>query len=557
MPINTKLYIENYLKIRDKRQKVVPFRFNGVQQRLYDTIKQIRKRNAPVRIIILKARQMGFSTFTEAIIFKDTATKPNVSSAITTHEADATNNLFDMNKRFYDNLPMELQPALKANNAKVLEFDFASGNSSIRCYTAGNGNIGRSATIKNLHASEYAFWGNNKADVLLGLLQAVPNTPESMVIIESTANGYDDFKDRWDKAVAGESDYIPFFAAWWEMPEYSMADDGKELTKEEKHLQKLYNLTKEQLTWRRWCIKNNCGGDIDKFRQEYPSCPEEAFLMSGRPVFGNQKVSERIAELEKAYKDKPYKEIQFRYEWSNADSKDKIISYEATPGDLIRVYEEPRKGVPYVIGGDTKGEGHDEYTATVIDNTTGKRVATLQMQVNTSSPYTYQVYCLGKYYNNALIGIEINFNTAPIEELQRLEYPSLYVRRRYDDFTKSTQKAFGWKTDGNTRPLIIDKEVGYVEENIDLFFDIPTLRQMLSFVYDKDNRPDALPGKHDDILFSDMIAAEIRPQQSFEAETEEEKATVMWRESQIEDYWNADEEDRELMLKKWGKPSNL
>ena len=134
------------------------------------------------------------------------------------------------------------------------------------------------------------------------------------------------------------------------------------------------------------------------------------------------------------------------------------------------------------------------------------------------------MYCLGYYYNLALIGIEINFNTAPIQELERLHYSRIYTRRQYDSITKEYQNKRGWKTDGNTRPLIIDKEINLIEDNIDLFNDIEMLEECLTFVYNEKGRPDAMSGKHDDILFADMIANEIRSQQSFEADVEKEVA---------------------------------
>jgi hypothetical protein len=137
------------------------------------------------------------------------------------------------------------------------------------------------------------------------------------------------------------------------------------------------------------------------------------------------------------------------------------------------------------------------------------------MELSNSKPFTWQMYCMGRYFNNALIGIEINFNTAPIEELVRLKYPKQYMRQRYDSMTKQVQAKQGWKTDGNTRPLIIDKEISLIEDNIDLFVDITFLQECLTFVYDENGRPDAENGKHDDVLISDMIANEIRSQQSF------------------------------------------
>jgi hypothetical protein len=179
---------------------------------------------------------------------------------------------------------------------------------------------------------------------------------------------------------------------------------------------------------------------------------------------------------------------------------------------VIRLYHEPQEGYPYALGGDTKGEGKDYFSGTAINNLTGIRCATVHMQVSNSRPFTWQMYCLGKYFNTALIGIEMNFNTAPIEELERLKYVRQYKREVYDSIRNKKLQKHGWKTDGNTRPLIIDKEVALVEDHIDLFFDIPTLDEMLSFIYDDNNRPDAESGKHDDLLFSDMIGSEIRDQ---------------------------------------------
>ena len=178
------------------------------------------------------------------------------------------------------------------------------------------------------------------------------------------------------------------------------------------------------------------------------------------------------------------------------------------------------------------------------------------MQLMESRPYTHQMYCAGVYFNTALIGVEMNWNTAPIEELQRLKYPKQYVRRKYDNFTKETEKKYGWKTDGNTRPLIIDKEVGMIAEHIELFNDLIMLRECVTFVYDKNGRPDAIIGKHDDQLFSDMIANEIRSQQSFTAK-QPEGAKAKWRQDQFDDYRQASEEDKKMLLQMWGRPQNL
>lgn len=130
-----------------------------------------------------------------------------------------------------------------------------------------------------------------------GLMQAVPDTAGSMVIIESTANGFNFFKQMWDDAVAGRNDFVPFFAAWYEMEEYRRAYRGEELTAEEEALKAAFSLDNEQLMWRRWCIRNNCNNDIDLFHQEYPATPEEAFLTSGGCIFDSGAILLRIRHI--------------------------------------------------------------------------------------------------------------------------------------------------------------------------------------------------------------------------------------------------------------------
>jgi hypothetical protein len=295
-------YIRTFLKIKTKDNRIVPFCLNAPQEKLYEVIKVQREAGKPIRIIILKARQMGFSTLTEALIFHRTATKANVNSLIIAHRDDSTSNLFQMSKLFYDELPYPLKPMIKNSNAYELRFENPTRDpaekkarpglrSRIRCVTAGGRGIARSDTLTNVHISEYAFWEGNKKVTLTGLMQAVPNHPDTMVIMESTANGFDDFQKMWEAAVDGLSEFVPVFFAWYEMAEYRMkVPPGTQWTDSELLLQSVYNLTEEQLSWRRWCIANNCGGDERLFRQEYPASPDEAFLTSGSPVFDNETI---------------------------------------------------------------------------------------------------------------------------------------------------------------------------------------------------------------------------------------------------------------------------
>ena len=529
MSINAKLYIEKYLKIQDKNAKIIPLKINKPQMKLYDALKEQYKQGKPQRAIVLKARQMGFSTLTEAMIFKKTVTDFNIKSGIITHEASATDNLFNMSKRYLDNLPEELKPQIKKSNAKELVFDNENGTGLkgiIKCMTAGNATVGRSDTFQNLHISEYAFWGGKKKETLIGLLQTVPDTINTMIIIESTANGYDDFKDMWDDAVAGNSEFVPVFCAWWELDEYRKTYDGFGLTDEELKLKELYNLDNEQIAWRRWCIHNNCRGDVNLFKQEYPSCPEEAFLSSGNCVFDKEKIIER---LEKIRDKKPIKRGSFLYDYDGI--KISNIRWQEDTNGIIKIYKDVVARRPYVIGGDTAGDGSDNFVGEVLDNISGEQVAELSHETD-EDLYARQMYCLGMYYNQALIGVEVNFSTYPQKELERLRYPKLYQRQVEDSKTHKFMQKGGFKTTQITRPIIIAGLVEIMRDNTEVFNSIEYLRESLSFIKNENGRPEAEQGKHDDRVMAMAIAHYIRPQQQMAIEEEKTAEELEYEEKQ-------------------------
>lgn len=520
-PCIAKDYIESCLKIKTKSGTVVPFRLNDAQRKLYAVAKRQQDAGKPVRLIILKARQLGFSTLTEGLIFHACATRKNVNALIVAHREDATANLFRMSKLFYDELPAPVKPMLRASNAQELVFENPSKlrserearpglRSRIRCATAGGRGIGRSDTLQCVHLSEYAFWpdgADGKASTLAGILQAVPSLPGTMVVIESTANGFEDFKERWDAAVAGENDFEPVFFAWFENPDYAMpVVPGTEWTPEERELRDAYRLTDEQLQWRRWCIANNCGGSLDMFRQEYPASPGEAFLHSGTGVFDNEQIVLRLERLPSAAGRGEFADG----EWTESET------------GAITLYELPEEGVPYVLGGDTAGEGSDYFTAIVIDNVSGRIVAKLRQKYS-EPEYVRQIYALGRFYNDALVAIETNFSTYPVMKLQEMEYPNQYSREREDTYTRQMKKSYGFRTDRQSRPRAIANLVEVFSSHPEWFTDRELLEEMLTFCYNEDHRPEALAGKHDDLVMGAAITYAVRHQQRMTVLTEPEK----------------------------------
>ncbi len=561
---DTKKYIERFLHIRTKEGKEVPFRLNESQLRLYEVICAEEEKKKPIRIIILKSRQMGFSTLTEGIIYKKTATRKSINSLIITHKDEATSNLFNMSKLFYEKSPEWVRPMLKNSNAKELKFENPTKNpidkknhpglkSKIKCTTAGGKGVGRSDTLNYIHMSEVAFWPGDILTTYAGLMQAVPNTPGSMVIIESTANGFNAFKKMWDDAVAGRTDYVPLFFAWYEMQEYRMAYHGEELTNEERELQEAFGLDNEQIMWRRWCIANNCNNDLDMFKQEYPSTPEEAFLTTGDCVFKNKdEILLRIRALE----EEPCICGQFTYKEKHI-ALDRIVLSEIEfvqdgKGEIC-IYKEPEKGAPYVIGGDTAGEGSDSFTAQALDNRTGEQVARLKRTYD-EDEYAKQLYCLGQYYNFALLAVEVNFTTHPIKVLEYLHYPKQYVREVFDTYTGATRKAFGFHTNGTTRPLLIAELVSFIKISLHLIHDVETLREALTFIKNARGRPEAEVGEHDDLLMALGIALMARGQQQVTAAIESPSIDKKhWTADMWQDWLNASPKDREYLLSKWAK----
>lgn len=555
---NPKWYCENLLYIRDKKQQLVRLKFKPAQENLYQIIKEEHEAGRPVRIIVLKGRQEGISTVTEGLMFQDAATRPMVGTLIMAHQDDAAKNLFNMNKLFYDCLPQYAQPMRKLSNAKELVFENPTRSkkekrnrpglrSSVRCVTAGSKGVGRSLTLTNLHLSELAFWPGDQKATFAGVVQAVPDSPDTMIIIESTANGYEYFKELWDGAENGENIWRPVFLPWYMEPEYRRdVEPGTVWTEKELEIQRQYGLDEQQLAWRRWCIKANFGGDEMLFRQEYPNTPDEAFLLSGDAFFDK----EQIMLLRRSVP-KPLRVGEFSYaEQEIEGGAPRDWKFTEREKGYIRIYAAPEKGVPYVLGGDTAGEGSDYFTCHVIDNRTGRQVAELQQPLS-EIYYARQVYCLGRYYNDALIALEINYSTYPEMKLEEWNYPKLYQRERFDTFTGKLVKAFGWATTPQTRPVALANLHTVMEESPESIQSFALLGEMLTFIYGKNRKPEAAPGEHDDLVLAAAICHMARSQQRYTVETEQ-TGKRKWAPDQWEDWRAADAETKKLLEKRWG-----
>jgi hypothetical protein len=510
--LSLKKYIEANLKIQTKDGKLVKLKPNEPQKRLYKVFQEHFNANKPCKIIILKARQMGFSTMTEAIISAVTMTSPHVNSLIVAHDTESTNSIYSMARRYYDNLPPEWKPMTKYNNARLLDFSNPTNDkqerqknpgleSKIRVATAGHAGIGRGSTFQYMHLSELAFWPEEDTktvqDQLTGLLQTLPPHGRSLLVIESTANGYNYFKALWDQAENGESDFIPLFFPWYEMPDYVLPYKNETFTVDELAEKEKYGLSNEQLMWRRYAINTLCGGDVNKFRQEYPGCPEEAFILTGTPFFNAEKVNRRIGTLNPPIARGMFSESA---SWYDDDQ------------GYIELWERPILNHVYGIGCDTAGEGSDFFVAYVGDKTAGGRCVAKYRAKSDERLFVEQMFSLGLYYNYAMIAIETNFSTYCCQRLEDLGYVNLYVREQVDTYTKHIQKKFGFRTTPITRPLILDTLKEIVNEHNELIEDPTFYNECLSFAKNDKGKPEATSGAHDDCVMAMAIMQFTLPQ---------------------------------------------
>ncbi len=274
-------FSEKFFKIRPKNGSITNFILNRAQLYIHERLEAQLKETGKIRAIILKGRQQGCSTYVQARYFHKTITNRGMKTFILTHEGQATKNLFEMTKRYYEYLPDGLCP--KPDKDSVKELNFASLDSGYAIGTAGNKGTGRSQTVQLLHGSEVAFWQHAETHAL-GLMQAVSSEPGTEIILESTANGIGNyFHSIWVSAEQGKNDFQAIFIPWYWQDEYKITSSGFRATDEERHLLEAYSnngMTLEHLAWRRnkiFGFNKDFDQGLRKFNQEYPITAAVAF----------------------------------------------------------------------------------------------------------------------------------------------------------------------------------------------------------------------------------------------------------------------------------------
>jgi hypothetical protein len=275
------LYARTCLRVLPKDGgQPAPFRTNRAQIFLHACLEDQLKQIGKVRALVLKGRQQGISTYVGARFYHKASLNRGIRVFILTHQQDATDQLFGMVERFHANAPFK--PVTGAANAKELLFPRLDSGYTVA--TAGSADVGRSKTIRLFHGSEVALWKHAPTH-FAGAVQAVPNTPGTEIILESTAKGMgNEFHQRWQQAEAGEGAYQPIFIPWFWQEEYRLpVPDGFQFTDEELDFAELYDLDDQQIVWRREKLAEM--KDPLLFMQEYPSNAAEAFQTTGLDSF--------------------------------------------------------------------------------------------------------------------------------------------------------------------------------------------------------------------------------------------------------------------------------
>ena len=520
---NHPLFARESYRIRNKLGVVVPMELQPAQLKLDALIERCRAQGRPVRIICLKARQVMVSYGIAAQFHQGIAFSEGQKALVVAHEDKASKNIFSYYQQLHDGY-QQFRGVFNLrdvdNNAPTAGKLTYEGGSYVQVSTANNLKTGRSFSLRFLHLSEYAFWRDAKT-LMTGLMQCVPDDKETMVLIESTANGVGgDFWQRWQDAndPSSGSEWIPMFFAWWEHPEYTRPINDipafqKSLSREEQELIETYGLKIAQIHWRRWCIKNNCGGSVDTFKQEFPANPQEAFLFSGRPRFSHQHLA-RMPVKDDALVGELYQ-----------DSKERktrlVFQADEDRKGALTIYKKPQPNKRYVAGIDVSegltltktGDDPDYSVASFFDADTGEQVAKLRGRIE-PGPFGEYLAAVGEWFNWAFLVPEANGpGIALLEELLRQNYPVglIYHRRpspdeQFVDGRSALLQELGWRTGTVTRPQLISKIDMAIREMAVIICDPNTVAELKAFVVKANGRAEGQDGAHDDEVIAVGLA---------------------------------------------------
>jgi hypothetical protein len=456
-------FIEGLLKIRTKNSKQTFFRLNRAQREY-----SFRCSNQNV---VLKARQVGITTYIAARFFVQTITQRGTMSMQVTQDRESAEDIFRIVRRFWENLPDEARKGClrtSHKNARQLVFP---GLDSEYCLASAEENAGRGRTIQNLHCSEVSRWGRKGDEALVSLRSAV--VPGGDIVLESTPNGAGGlFYEEWQRAE--DTGYTRHFFPWWYDAGYAIEPGANfdPLTAEELELVAMHGLKMEQIAWRRKKWASLRGLAVQEFAEDPVSC----FVASGECVFDLEAVEQALRLAGEPV--------------------------EARDNQRLQIWLPARPGRKYVIGVDPAGGGTEgDYScAEVIDRQLGTQCAELHGHWRPRE-LAQKLVELGKEYSTALLAVERNnHGHAVLACLRTLAYPNVYVQKKQD----------GWWTSAVSRPAMIENLAAALMEEPGRFRSPRLLNECRTFVRDGDGNTGAAQGTHDDCVIALAIAWAVR-----------------------------------------------
>lgn len=502
---------------------------NILQKRMFSAYRKAQAAKRACKMIILKPRQKGASTAAEAIAYHHQRRYPDLNGSLMGDIRGTSDKVFEIYRRYAQNDNCPWNPNDIGNNFtdKGDQADVITlcNQSVFNKETAGSRNAGRSGTIQVGSMTEVAFWqASGQADPALAYLQSLYDESEvSLCVADSTPNGPQGwFYNTYMGAMEGRNDWVPVFAAWFEFADSYKSfesDEAREeflesLTEDERVEQKRYNVSAEQLNWRRYVLHDKCEGDVDKFRQEYPSDQLECFLKSSRPRFNSIVVDEMMKNASQA-----------DFIKGNLNNQpNETVSFTPDREGNIYVAEQPRLGCRYLVSADVC-TGEDQQTSGTTSNPDFHsvqvwrqgyddaggawhmhRLVALHHSRADISLLAEDIVALSRWYGNALIIPEVNnCGLALVKYLLDAGVP-VYQRRKINDSTQMEERFYGWQTLKVERKTIIDHLASMLNEReLDIPFD-SVVQELSTFVVNKRGKPEAAPGKHDDHVLAAAIA---------------------------------------------------
>jgi hypothetical protein len=457
--------IGSLCKVRTKKKKLALLTPNRAQQEY--------SRRCTRRNIVLKARQLGITTYVAARFFVQTITQPGTTTVQVAHSQESAEEIFQIVRRFRENLPESVQKgALVTSRANVRQIVMPKIDSEYRVATAADLNAGRGMTIHNLHCSEVARWPRNGAETLTSLRAAVPE--EGEIVLESTPNGAGGFfYDEWMRA--DETGYTRHFFPWWFGEGYE--DRAAELspdsyTDEQRKLAETHGLSAAQIAWRR----NNRAQHRALAAQEFAEDADTCFLASGECIFDLEAIEESLRECGEPV--------------------------EAHDNGRMLMWLPPHGDKQYIVGVDPAGGGSEgDYScAQVIERRTAMQCAELHGHFSPRE-LANRLVALGDAYNGALLAVERNnHGYGVLAHLRALEYRNVYQEGGQE----------GWLTSAVSRPAMIENLAAVLVLAPKLFRSRRFLQECRTFVRHLDGSSGATSGTHDDCVMAMGVAMAVR-----------------------------------------------